>query len=49
MNISSSEALTNTDLSSYLYGAVSDLSDKVGNLYNDSSRKLRKHLRGGRT
>ena len=25
------------------------ISDKVGNLYNDPDRKLRKDLRGGRT
>ena len=35
--------MTNTDLS-YLYGAVSELSDKVGNLYNDPGRKLRNKI-----
>lgn len=29
-------------------GAVSKLSDKVGNLYNDPDKKLRKHLEGDR-
>ena len=48
MYISSSEAMTNTTLS-YLYGVLSELSDKVSNMYNDSGRKLRKYLCGGST
>lgn len=41
--------MTNTNLS-YLYGVLSELSDKGGgNLYNDSGRKLRKYLCGGST
>ena len=33
-----------TAILSYLYGAVSELSDKVGNLYNDPGRKLRNKI-----
>ena len=40
--------MTNTNLS-YLYGVLSKLSDKVGNMYNDSGRKLREYLCGGST
>lgn len=40
--------MTNRNLS-YLYGVLSELSDKEGNLYNDSGRKLRKDLCGGST
>ncbi len=40
--------MTNRNLS-YLYRVLSELSDKEGNMYNDSSRKLRKYLCGGST